>query len=110
MLRQLLPPTPPSLPIWVQVQEAVVMIVIAVALATVAVKVLGPIAKAWARRLEGAANPELRAEIDQLRDQVAEADQLRHRVQELEERVEFAERMLSQGRDQDLLRRGGGGA
>ena len=76
--------------------------------AIVAVKVLGPVARAWARRLEGkVGDPELRAEMDHLRDQVAEMDGLRGRVQELEERVEFAERLLSQKRDQDLLQRGG---
>ena len=45
--------------------------------------------------------------MDNLRDQLAEMDGLRGRVQELEERVEFAERLLSQKRDQDLLQRGG---
>jgi tetrahydromethanopterin S-methyltransferase subunit G len=53
-------------------------------------------------------DPELRAEVDHLRDQLAEMDGLGSRVQELEERVEFAERLLSQKRDQDLLQRGGG--
>ena len=112
MMLQPTPPAPTPFDPFVfgRIQEGVVIIVIAVALAFVAIKVLGPMARAMARRLEGGAvSPELRAEIDQLRAEVAEADHLKSRVQELEERVEFAERMLSKGRDQDLLRRGGEG-
>ncbi len=76
----------------------------------VVVKVFGPLTRAWVRKLEGkAATPELQAEVDQLRDQLAEVEPLRHRVQELEERVEFAERLLAQRKDQDLLPRGGQG-
>jgi flagellar biosynthesis/type III secretory pathway M-ring protein FliF/YscJ len=76
----------------------------------VVIRVFGPITRAWVRKLEGkAAPPELQAEVDQLRDQLAEVEPLRHRVEELEERVEFAERLLAQRKDQDLLPRGGQG-
>ncbi|HSE51110.1 MAG TPA: hypothetical protein VLB00_02920 [Gemmatimonadales bacterium] len=89
--------------------ETVGILLVVVLFAIVAVKVLGPVARAWARKLEGkVGDPELRAEVDHLRDQLAEMDGLGSRVQELEERVEFAERMLSQKRDQDLLQRGEG--
>ena len=50
----------------------------------------------------------VRLKIDRLNQLLAEMDGLGSRVQELEERVEFAERMLSQKRDQDLLQRGEG--
>lgn len=92
-----------------QVQETIMMVLVLIAFTIVALKVFGPLARAWARKLEGkVGDPELRAEMDHLRDQVADMDGLRGRVQELEERVEFAERLLSQKRDQDLLQRGGG--
>lgn len=92
-----------------RVTEVVGMVLFMVLFAIVAIKVFGPLARAWARKLEGKmGDPELRAEMDQLRDQLGEVDGLRARVQELEERVEFAERLLSQKRDQDLLQRGGG--
>ena len=92
-----------------QVQETIMMVLVLIAFTIVAIKVFGPLARAWARKLEGkVGDPELRAEMDHLRDQVADMDGLRGRVQELEERVEFAERLLSQKRDQDLLQRGGG--
>jgi hypothetical protein len=111
-----LPPLPPQPPADVldpailvgQVTEGVVMVLLVVAVCIGVVKVLGPMARAMARRLEGkVGDPELRAEVDQLRDQLGEVDGLRVRVQELEERVEFAERLLSQKRDQDLLPREG---
>lgn len=67
-----------------------------------------PLVLALSRRLEGkAADPALHGEVDQLREQLADLEPLRGRVQELEERVEFAERLLAQRRDQDLLPRGG---
>ena len=92
-----------------RVQESVMMVLVLIAFTLVAIKVFGPLARAWARKLEGrVGDPELRAEVDHLRDQLAEVDSLRVQVQELEERVEFAERLLGQKRDQDLLQRGGG--
>lgn len=105
-----LPPIGPDPNLLVErVQESVMMVLVLIAFTLVAIKVFGPLARAWARKLEGkVGDPELRAEVEHLRDQLGEVDGLRTRVQELEERVEFAERMLSQKRDQDLLQRGGG--
>ncbi|HJR35045.1 MAG TPA: hypothetical protein VJ817_08870 [Gemmatimonadales bacterium] len=108
-----LPPLPPAGPdpsfLIERLTETVAILLVVVLMAVVAVKVLGPLARAWARKLEGkVGDPELRAEVDHLRDQLAEMDGLGSRVQELEERVEFAERMLSRKRDEDLLQRGGG--
>jgi hypothetical protein len=106
------PPTPvPPFPdpnLQIQSQELILIGVIVVAMSIVAIFVLRPLFAAWARRLEGKhVDASLRAEVDQLRDQIAEMDPLRTRVLELEERLEFTERMLAERRDQDLLRRGG---
>ena len=105
-----LPPAGPDPNLLVErLTETFAILMVVVLFAVVAIKVLGPLARAWARKLDGkVGDPELRAEMDNLRDQLAEMDGLRGRVQELEERVEFAERLLSQKRDQDLLQRGGG--
>ena len=105
-----LPPIGPDPNLLVErVQESVMMVLVLIAFTLVAIKVFGPLARAWARKLEGkVGDPELRAEVEHLRDQLGEVDSLRTRVQELEERLEFTERMLSQKRDQDLLQRGGG--
>jgi Tfp pilus assembly protein PilO len=91
-----------------QRNDLVFAIVALLVVSLVVIKVLGPIARAWARKLEGkAAAPEIQAEVDQLREQIAEVEPLRQRVLELEERVEFAERLLAQRKDPDLLARGG---
>lgn len=74
---------PASIPIW------------GIALGGAAVISRGPIGKAIARRIggeeAGAMPPELPAEI------LGELDDLRNRVLELEERVDFSERLLAQG-------------
>ena len=52
----------------------------------------GPLGKAIARRLEGADSP-----AEALPEQLAaELDEVRGRLQELEERVDFSERLLAQ--------------
>ncbi|HYN19498.1 MAG TPA: hypothetical protein VE078_00955 [Thermoanaerobaculia bacterium] len=111
-LLQTTPPAPPP-PIVAdpnliieRVQESVMMVLVLIAFTIVAIKVFGPLARAWARKLEGkVADPELRAEVDHLREQLGEVDGLRARVQELEERIEFTERLLAQRKDQELLPR-----
>ena len=59
--------------------------------------ILWPIARAFARRLEGkgAADPGLKAEVEQLHQRLGEVDALQARVGELEERLDFTERMLA---------------
>ena len=59
---------------------------------------------AWARRLErrAAADPVLEAEVDRLRDRVHQLEGAEERMAELEERLDFAERMLAQGREARL--------
>jgi flagellar biosynthesis/type III secretory pathway M-ring protein FliF/YscJ len=58
---------------------------------------LRPVMRAWARRIGGeAANPGQSNEIAELRERVAELEGSGTRLQELEERVDFAERMLAQ--------------
>ena len=106
------PPPPSSYPdpnlIAPLVQEAVLIIVGLIALVIIAVKVLGPVARALAGRIEGKfGNSELRTERELLREQVVELDQVRGRVLELEERVEFTERLLAEGRGRDQLPREG---
>ena len=52
-------------------------------------------------------DPGLRADLEDLRAQLAEQQDLRERVAELEERLDFAERLLAQSK-QDRLAAGGG--
>lgn len=66
------------------------------ALVAVAV-LLRPVMRAWARRIGGeAVNPDLAGEVAELRERVAELEGSGTRLQELEERLDFAERLLAQ--------------
>jgi len=60
----------------------------------------GPLGKALARRLEGRSGLDdgLREELEELRARTAEAEVLAARLAELEERVDFSERMLVRAR------------
>ena len=58
---------------------------------------LRPVARAWARRLEGgAAHADTLRELDDVRARLTELESAHAHLQELEDRVEFAERMLAQ--------------
>jgi hypothetical protein len=96
------PPPPPFDPNLVFMQDGgpfVTMIVIAALTATVII--LWPLMRAFARRLEGKGGGDaaLKAEVDQLHARLGEVDLLHHRVAELEERVDFTERLLAQSHD-----------
>jgi hypothetical protein len=98
------PPTPPDFahfvfqtpPPWVTLPPAAIVLITLGCLAAAAF-VLFPLFRAIARRIEGkSADRELRAELDELRNRVQELESAQLHVAELEERVDFAERLLSQ--------------
>jgi hypothetical protein len=60
---------------------------------------LGPVGKALARRLETPVEAAAPAELEDLRERVALTEQLQGRVAELEERLDFAERLLTRQQD-----------
>jgi hypothetical protein len=68
----------------------------------------GPIGTALARRLAGRpARDQTGAEIEHLNQRVtAEVDDLRNRLAEVEERLDFAERVLARGGEADQISRG----
>jgi hypothetical protein len=71
--------------------------------------VLWPLVRAWARRLEhGVVSDDLMDELVHLRERVAELEGQGARVAELEERVDFTERLLTEARDTMRLPREGG--
>jgi len=106
-----IPPTPPSIPLDPNLimprmdSPAIVMVVLLVA--TACTIVLWPLVRALARRLEGRGSVDaaLRSELEQMQHRLAEVDALQMRVGELEERLDFAERMLAQTREPDRLQR-----
>jgi hypothetical protein len=70
---------------------------------------LFPLVRAWARRLErGTVTDDLMDELVHLRERVAELEGQGSRMAELEERVDFAERLLTEARETARLPREGG--
>jgi hypothetical protein len=95
------PPLPPTIVVGGEdsMPAPVFLLAMLAMLATVIIIFL-PLMKAWARRIEGKgidAN-EVRAELDDLRTRMHELEVERTRFVELEERLDFAERLLTQGR------------
>jgi hypothetical protein len=102
------PPYIPDPPPWVTLPSQVTLLIVLGFFAACTV-ILYPLMRAIGRRLEGktsGATPALQADIDQLRQRVSEVESMQHRVMELEERVDFSERMLAQRREPERL--GGG--
>lgn len=97
------PPLPPSAQfdpnlIFMNDGGSPFVLMMLVAALAAAVIILWPLVRALARRLEGKGSGDaaLRAEVDQLNARLGEVDLLHHRVAELEERVDFTERLLAQ--------------
>jgi hypothetical protein len=106
------PPTPPSAQfdpnlIFLSDGGPPIVLLIVIAGLTAAVIILWPIMRAFGRRLEGKGGGDaaLRAEVEQLHTHLGEVDALQARVAELEERVDFTERLLAQSREPDRLQR-----
>ena len=105
-----IPPIPPIpeiqvLPPWMVLPPQVIGL-IGIAMVAGAALVLFPIARAIARRLEGrGVSQELLQQVEELRDRVRDLEASQHRVAELEERLDFTERLLSQRRDVEQLPR-----
>ncbi len=63
-----------------------------------------PLIRALARQIEGGApSPEMRAELDGLRERVRQLEEMQPRMAELEERVDFTERIVAKSREPDRL-------
>jgi Tfp pilus assembly protein PilO len=106
MMLQANPPVPPGMPgpsfdpnLLLMNADSPAIVMIVLAALTAATIVLWPLARALARRLEGrgATDAALRSELEQVHHRLAEVDALQQRVVELEERLDFAERLLARG-------------
>jgi Tfp pilus assembly protein PilN len=85
--------------------DAATAIMVIALLCTVGM-LLWPLVRALARRLEsGGRNAQLEGELDTLRERLQHLEQSQARMGELEERVDFAERLLAQNREPDRLER-----
>jgi hypothetical protein len=109
MMLQGVPPTPPVPPgppfdpnlLFLSDGGPPIVLLIVIAALTAAVIILWPIMRAFGRRLEGkgGGDPALKAEVEQLHMKLGEVDTLNTRVAELEERVDFTERLLAQAHE-----------
>ena len=105
------PPAPPSIPfdpnLFLMNADAPALVMITLLVMTAVTIVLWPLARALSRRLEGrgAADAALRAEVEQLHHRLGEVDAMQGRIAELEERLDFTERLLAQSREPDRLQR-----
>jgi Tfp pilus assembly protein PilO len=112
-LIQAVPPPVPSIPVDPNLllsrlpPGGILMVALLVMVAVTIV--FWPIARALGRRLEGkpSATPSLQGELDEMHHRLAEVDTLQQRVAELEERLDFAERLLARGESQATLPRSG---
>lgn len=110
ILIQAVPPVPPPVPSIPLDPNGMSTggIVMVVLLVTAAITIIcWPIVRALARRLEArpGLSPALQEDFEDMHHRLAEMDGLQQRVSELEERLDFAERMLAQPREPDRLPR-----
>jgi len=78
--------------------------IVAVMVAAVLGALLYPIARAYARRLEGSPTSALREELAEISARLEALQQGQERMAELEGRLDFAERLLAQQRERDPAR------
>jgi Tfp pilus assembly protein PilO len=84
----------------------VVALVAVLALLATVFALAWPLIRAFARRLEtGGQRGELLAELDGLRSRVDQLEAGQAQMAELEERLDFAERLLAQAKEPDRLQR-----
>jgi len=99
-----MPPMPPmpqvviSQPSWWDTLPPEAMVIVILCTTVGIVLMSWPIVRALARRIEGKTgeDPALRGEVEQLRARLAEMEALHVRLSDLEERVDFTERLLAQ--------------
>jgi tetrahydromethanopterin S-methyltransferase subunit G len=97
---------PPGAPPWETLPPAVFLLIV-IAMVAGSVFIFAPLARALAKRIEGGTTPKLRAEVAELHARLDAMEQhalqsgqfegAEHRMYELEERVEFVERLMSRG-------------
>jgi hypothetical protein len=85
--------------------DGAVPVLITIAVMGAAVVIVGPLARALARRLEGGAGREVQAELDELRSRVTQLEEGQTRLIDVEERLDFAERVLARPQEPDRVER-----
>jgi hypothetical protein len=104
------PPVPPQAPsseVFVSgTLEDMAAVALLLGVGLILAALIWPLIKAIARRIEGgAAGAEMQAELETLRERVRQLEEVPTRMAELEERLDFTERVVAQGREPDRLQR-----
>ncbi|HEY9504732.1 MAG TPA: hypothetical protein VIQ27_02060 [Gemmatimonadales bacterium] len=101
-----MPPQPSSEMVVSGTLHDMALVVLLLGLGVMFAVLVWPLIKAIARRIEGgAASAEVQAELEGLRERVRQLEEMQPRMLELEERVDFTERIVAQGRVPDRLER-----
>jgi hypothetical protein len=106
-----IPPVPPVPPPGSELSiggslEGIAAIVLLLGAGLIVAALIWPLIRALARRIEGSApSAEMQSELDSLRERVRLLEDIAPRMSELEERVDFTERIVAQGREPDRLQR-----
>jgi hypothetical protein len=86
--------------------EGIAAVVLLLGVGLILAALIWPLIRAIARRIEGgSAGAGVQAELEGLRDRVRQLEEMQPRMLELEERVDFAERIVAKGREPDRLER-----
>ena len=105
------PPVPPVPPPGSELSiggslEGIAAIVLLLGAGLIVAALIWPLIRALAKRIEGGApSAEMQTELDSLRERVRQLEEIAPRMSELEERVDFTERIVAQGREPDRLQR-----
>jgi hypothetical protein len=101
------PPVPPGSEMSVTGSlEGFAAVVLLLGVGLILAALIWPLIRAIARRIEGgAASAGLQTEVDALRERVRQLEEMAPRMADLEERLDFTERVVAQGREPDRLPR-----
>ena len=103
------PPVPPQVGSELSVSgslEDMAAVVLLLGVGLILATLIWPLIKAIARRIEGgSAGAEVQAELEGLRERVRQLEEVQPRMLELEERMDFTERMVAKTREPDRLER-----
>lgn len=101
------PPLPPGSEMSVTGNlEGIAAVVLLLGAGLILAALAWPLIRALARRIESwPPGREMRAELEGLGERVRQLEQMQPRMAELEERVDFAERIVAQAREPDRLQR-----
>jgi Tfp pilus assembly protein PilO len=102
-----IPPVPPGSEMSVTGSlEGIAAVVLLLGAGLIVATLIWPLVRALARRVEGgAASTEMQTELDGLRERVRQLEEVQPRLAELEERLDFTERIVAQDREPDRLQR-----